>query len=294
MVHWRHERSTRWVESAVGVNVASCEFLVGGMSSEMRRFRLADGSAIVVRHITDSAWLKQDPDLIRREARALELLADSTVPTPKLIESNPEEGLLAMSSLPGTIRHTAAELRASTDALADLAAVVAGFDLPDDHGLPAWSSWAPTHTTPPNWGDRGLWHECLAAYHASKPPQPNKPVLLHRDYHPLNVLWAGPSVVGLVDWVNACVGHPHAELAHCRWNLSVLVGVGAADSFLERYLTVTGSGPYDSWWDLATVVGLLPGQIGTSGWNQVGRVDLTSEAATSTTETYLRSILNTP
>ncbi len=99
-------------------------------------------------------------------------------------------------------------------------------------------------------------------------------------------------MTGLVDWVNACVGHPHAELGHCRWNLSVLVDTAAADHFLTRYLDQNNSEPYRRWWDLATAVGLLPGPIGTSAWNDVGRVDLTPEVAANATEAFIRSALD--
>lgn len=285
---------TRWVESTLGIDVESSEVLLGGMSSEMRRFVLRDESAVVVRHITDRDWLAQDPDLIRREAQALKLLAGSAVPVPRLIASEPEAGLLAMSMMPGVVHHTSRQLESRTVALAGLAAAVAQVDLPDDHGLPTWPPWAPTKPAPPAWGDSGLWDECIAAYATEQPPLPDNAVLLHRDFHPLNVLWSGPAVAGLVDWVNACVGHPHAELGHCRWNLSVLVDSAAADDFLDCYLVLTDSKPYSRWWDLATLVGLLPGPIGTSGWNQVGRADLTPEAARAATEIFARSVLDGP
>jgi aminoglycoside phosphotransferase (APT) family kinase protein len=37
--------------------------------------------------------------------------------------------------------------------------------------------------------------------------------LLHLDYHPLNVLTDGRGVTGVIDWVNARVGDPRADLA---------------------------------------------------------------------------------
>ena len=75
--------STRWIESVLGIRVASSEVLVGGMSSDVRRLVLVDETSIVVRRPLDRAWLERDPDLIRREARALDILATSEVPAPQ-------------------------------------------------------------------------------------------------------------------------------------------------------------------------------------------------------------------
>ncbi len=282
----------RWVESALGARVVASEVLLGGTSCVMRCCTLTDGSTIVVRHITDREWLEREPDLIGREARALELLVGSLVPAPRLVASDAGAGRLAMTMLPGAAHQASPELQSRTEALADLAAIVASVELPDDHGLPKWRSWAPPDPTPPPWGDDGLWAECISAYVTEHPPAPETLVLLHRDLHPLNVLWSGSEVAGLVDWVNACVGHPHAEPGHCRWNLSVLVNTTAADVFLTRYLNLNDSEPYSRWWDLATAIGLLPGPIGTSAWNDVGRADLTLEVATTATEIFVRSALD--
>ena len=38
-------------------------------------------------------------------------------------------------------------------------------------------------------------------------------VLLHLDYHPLNVLTDGKSITGILDWRNACAGDPRADVA---------------------------------------------------------------------------------
>ncbi len=95
----------------------------------------------------------------------------------------------------------------------------------------------------------------------------------------------------MVDWVNASVGHPHAELGHCRWNLTVLVDPGAADEFLMRYLEATEIEDYSRWWDLTALIGLLPGPIGSSGWFAVGRIDLTDSAVLAATEQFLRAAL---
>lgn len=42
---------------------------------------------------------------------------------------------------------------------------------------------------------------------------PRKQAMLHLDYHPLNVLTDGSGISGVLDWANARVGDPRADLA---------------------------------------------------------------------------------
>lgn len=107
------------------------------------------------------------------------------------------------------------------------------------------------------------------------------------------MLWSAQTAA-VVDWVNACVGHPHAELGHCRWNLAVTVGVDAADRFLGSYLELTddrGYGAYDRWWDLDSLLDKVPGPLDVSAWHAVGRSDLTEERVAQATDTFLRSVV---
>lgn len=96
-----------------------------------------------------------------------------------------------------------------------------------------------------------MWERAIEIYQG---PIPAGRVLLHRDYHPGNVLWRRGRVTGVVDWVNTSLGVGDADAGHCRANLDI-VGPGAADEFLARWLVVTGRDGYDPYWDLVAVVG---------------------------------------
>jgi aminoglycoside phosphotransferase (APT) family kinase protein len=63
---------------------------------------------------------------------------------------------------------------------------------------PFWESWVPAEPE-------------LAACLERLPARP--PVLLHLDYHPLNVLVEGEGVTAVLDWANAWCGDPRADLA---------------------------------------------------------------------------------
>ena len=197
-----------------------------------------------------------------------------------------------MTWLPGHMRAGSAEAAERAHELAAIAVAIAAAPLQSGHSFPPWRSWAPPEPSPPVWGDTALWRDAIDRFRSQDAPFAEKNVLLHRDLHPLNVLWVGNDVSGVVDWVNACVGHPHAELGHCRWNLTVLAGKDTAGDFLSTYLAQTGTGPYDSWWDLAAVMGLLPDPPGVSGWHAAGRTDLTQPAVITRTEEFLRAALD--
>lgn len=281
----------RWIESVTGVGVEAAERLIGGMSSDVHRCRCSDGSTFVIRHITNTEWLAREPDLVAHEATALDVLAGSAVPAPRHIASDPDRGLLLMSFLPGRIRSRADELRGRSQSIARAAATIAEVELPASSGLESWRSWAPDELVPPAWGDERLWAEAIEVYRSQPTPVAAAPVLLHRDLHPLNLLWIDDEIVGVVDWVNACVGHPHAELGHCRWNLTVLAGQEVADSFLGHYLIDRPGEAYDPWWDLSSLMSLLGGPMDVSGVQAVGRRDLTVDIVVVATELFVRSAL---
>lgn len=279
-----------WVEEVTGELVERSTPLVGGMSSEVVKHELSNGRTVVSRHITNSDWLEREPHLIDAEASALRLLATSEVCAPAFIASDPTSGRLAMSFLDGEMVVDADDLQQRVGGIARVAIRISRVELPLRHGLPTWQSWAAPTLEPPPWGDVDLWTSAIAAFQRCKQPPAERPVLLHRDLHPLNLLWTDnrPNVV---DWVNACTGHPHAELGHCRWNLAVLCGLDCADAFLDLYLSETDHGPYDWFWDLAPVMSFLPGPLGFEGWQATGRTDLTAEIVIERTEAFLRAVL---
>jgi aminoglycoside phosphotransferase (APT) family kinase protein len=286
------DETVRWIELSTGQRVEWAQHLVGGMSSDVHQCWCNDGSTFVVRCITDRDWLAREPYLIAQEARALSLLAGSNIAAPQLIASDAGAGRLLMTFLPGRVAVEVDEVRSRAHAFGVLVATIAGVNLAPDHGLSEWRSWVPTDLIAPSWGKRSLWQAAIDAFLSRVPPPPTRQVLLHRDLHPLNVLWDNGEVSGVVDWVNACVGHPHAELGHCRWNFALLAGAQAAGEFLASYLSAANQDHYDRWWDIAAALSLLPGPIGIRGWHAVGRSDLTEPHVIAATEEFISSALN--
>lgn len=70
----------------------------------------------------------------------------------------------------------------------------------------------------------------------------NLPVLLHGDYWPGNVLWGrGGDLLAVIDWEDACLGDPLADLAAARCELLCRFGHEAMEDFTEHYLSSTPS-----------------------------------------------------
>ena len=116
---------------------------------------------------------------------------------------------------------------------------------------------------------------------------------MHRDYHPSNVLWLNGRVSGVVDWVNGCRGPAGIDVAWCRHNLANLHGVSAADDFLAAYTAAAGSDfTYDPYWDLMSVVELLPGPLSMyEGWRAAGFPDISNAVMRERVDAYVTSVV---
>lgn len=70
-------------------------------------------------------------------------------------------------------------------------------------------------------------------------PQRNPSVLLHGDYWPGNLLWRDGQLVAVIDWEDAAVGDPLADLANSRLEILWAFGKDAMRQFTEQYQALT-------------------------------------------------------
>ena len=205
---------------------------------------------LLLRWYGRGSFLEEEPDAVAREAAALSALVDTGVPAPTLIAWSLEPPALLTTLRPG--RHELGA-RDSGAILAMLQAIHAT----DPAGLARWS-YRGYHEgrnlpRPAWWKDADLW--ALAVGWSSVGPPVSEPVLIHRDFHPGNLLWADGAISGVVDWGNACVGPAAFDLAHYRVNVATLFGPEVAD---ERF-------PADPAWDIEAALGLI------DPWDRVAR-----------------------
>jgi aminoglycoside phosphotransferase (APT) family kinase protein len=291
----------RWVADSVGAGAAisAVSPLAGATSSVLHSIELIYQGHIVktvLRQFVDAEWLAAEPDLARHEAESLKKAGSANVPTPALVaydEKGDECGAPStlVTLLPGAVDLKPADfdhwLHGMAEALVCVHRIEAE-DFPWEYfpyndleklEVPGWSAFSE------HWakaieivlGPRPLARECF----------------IHRDYHPNNVLWQGPSVSGIVDWVNACRGAPGIDVGWCRQNLAQLYGVASADRFLEAYRAESGADfEYHPFWDLITLIEHLPGPPGIyPGWPAFGIDHLDEELVRARINDYLTSLI---
>ncbi len=245
-----------WVEREVGGGVVEQEPLEGGRSAAIHRLILDRGKDLVVqRFVLD--WISEEPWVPANEALVLELLADTQVPTPRLVSADPAGALMGvptvlMTALPDHVVWDPQDLDAWIDALVSILMTIHQTEVTGS--LRSWEAYAPEQV-PPVWTQhRWAWERAIAAYEDDRPASDR--VFLHRDFHPGNILWANGRISGVVDWTSSCAGPPEEDVAHCRVNLAGHHGQAIADRFLDRWMQATGRTEYHPYWDLLDVVSM--------------------------------------
>ena len=262
--------------------MTSARALRGGMSSAVHLVtaRRPDGrraQAVLRRYVRPDP---DEPDPAAREARALRLAGAAGVPTPALLAVDPDgtqAGVpaLLMGRLPGRVDWWPSDLDRWLERLAALLPRIHGTALPPGEAVPRFAPYRQENYRPPGWARYPrVWERAVAI---SRGPAPDLPaVLLHRDFHPGNVLWRYGRVSGVVDWLGACSGPAPADVAHCRINL-LTMGAEVVSRFTVRWEQMAGT-RYHPWGDVVTVVGFLDALHDDWGSERFGVEDMLARA----------------
>jgi aminoglycoside phosphotransferase (APT) family kinase protein len=195
------------------------------------------------------------------EARGLTAAEQSGVPAPRLLAIDADGArtgapAVAMTRLRGEVcARPAGPLTEWLEGMAETLLRIAGAPRPTVP-LPAVESWREPvdRDAPPDWfGDGAIWRAAVDRLDAGLDAGGDG--FIHRDYHPLNILWDGGTVSGVIDWVNASDGPIELDVSRCRVNIALVAGAGAADEFLVACGEIGRD--YDRAWDLETVFSLL-------------------------------------
>lgn len=295
------ERTIAWIERALGAPVLETTPLPGGLSSSVHRVTLGgadprDRRAVVVRRYTLRDWLEREPHIPQHESHVLALLGslDLDVATPNLLAadvtgSETDVPTVVMTHLPGRPEITPTDPWSWAEKLAGCLAGINAVQPPD--GLPSYVRWDDPDRPYPRWLERlDLWDAATAEVRGPLPGHDRR--FLHRDFHPNNVHWRDGEIVGVVDWLGACVGPVAGDVAHCRWNFAMLHSHQLADHFLEHYRSITGFGEDVRAFDLSTVLSAPIGDFPTFAWNDLGRTDLTPDIVARRIESWLDHLLS--
>jgi aminoglycoside phosphotransferase (APT) family kinase protein len=267
-----------WLSRVLGYPARrlSLHQMQGSTSSTLYRVSLQDSAQTwVLRCFTDSDWLSNEPDLVDHESAALTLLAQSDLPAPHLAAADPDGQVcgvpsLLMTSLPGRVDLTPQNFSHWFQQMAQPLEPLHAVPAPDFH----WRYYpyvSPVDADPPAWSNSPELWQC--AIEIDRQPWPSfKPVFIHRDFHPVNVLFDRGQLSGLVDWPNACLGPADFDIAWCRMNLSAMFGIDAANTFLKACRDIAGNSfTYNPFWDILAAIEVLPGPPETyPPWQQFG------------------------
>lgn len=258
--------------------------LHGGVSARITAFEIqrADGQRqrlIVRQHGADD--LARNPAIADDEFRLLRLLHDAGLPTPDpvyldrsgehfgtpviVVEYIEGESEFAPADLDGFIRQFAANLamihQVDSSAL-DLAFLPLQQDI-----------WFAKISSRPFQLDSSLEEGRIRdALQVAWPwAGRNATVLLHGDYWPGNVLWRDGRLVGVIDWEDAALGDPLADLANSRLEILWAFGSDAMANFMQYYVAITAVDTANlPYWDLCAA--LKPaGKL--SGWGLASGVE---------------------
>jgi len=295
------DRILQWLVNEIDkqASVQSIERLKGSTSSTLHHVSLlVEGRRkdVVVRQFDQKDWVTEEPDLARHEAESLRIAADVDIKTPKIIsyaETDRECGVpvVLMTMLPGSVElkpddqdHWVAGLAKGLMRIHKITAdsfpwAYYSYHDVDTIEIPTWS-------TVPH-----IWERAIEIVRGPRPV--TTPCLIHRDYHPTNVLWTDGVVSGVVDWVNACRGPAGIDVGHCRLNLALLYSVSTADAFLVAYQREADpSFDYDRYWDLLALIDFLDGTPTVyAGWEAFGMTGLTVEIIEKRLDSYIASLV---
>ena len=288
-----------WIETAAAGRVISVAVLPGATSSALHRVeveRNGKGLSLVLRRFTNDEWVRAEPDVAVREAASLQHATRAGLAAPELVATDRDGSYCGVPAtlvtlIQGGVVLLPSDWKEWIEGLAHAAAQIhridaAGFRWKyrryndrDSLQVPKWSQ------------QPDAWRKAIDVVQGVAPSY--RECFVHRDYHPSNVLWSNGRVSGVVDWVNACRGPAGIDVAWCRHNLANLHGVPVADDFLAAYIEVAGSDfRYNPYWDLMSVVELLPGPpMMYEGWRAGGVPGISKAVMQERVDRYVASLV---
>ena len=296
------EATLRWAAAQLGTRhrVVGARRLPGGIAVATHLVTVESPRGlrdrVVLRRFVRADWLAQEPDAPANEALALGIAARADITTPELIAADltrvtTDVPALLLSRLPGRAnlqpRDLDSWLRQQAEALPPIHAVT-GDDLATVERYHPWADLDALEV--PRWSrNPEAWAAVIALARGPRPRVRHR--FIHRDYHPMNILWSRGRLTGVVDWTNARVGPPGIDVAWARQNLVVSHGVEVAERFRAYAEQSLGREQHPVWDALGVVETLARPDIGSlSQWHDLGLTSLTKALVRRRLDAYAASI----
>ncbi|MFI6704685.1 phosphotransferase family protein [Streptomyces sp. NPDC050509] len=290
-----------------GERIVRTEALHGGITADMRRLtiRTRDGGTrdLVLRTFVD---VEHAEDGLNREAGALTLLTGTGVPAPGLVAVDPTAAHCAYPSL--LMTHLPGRTVLDDEGVATRVPLLAR-QLVAIHAVrpavrpPEYVAWTTADTVvTPKGADAAAWAAAIDVIREPAPPYEGR--LLHRDFHPGNVLFdvarsdpAGARITGVVDWAAASWGPADLDVAHCSTNLALLHGPAWGPRFAEAYEEAGGvlapTGSERLYWQVRDALAFSEDvRLVARPWRESGRTELTARAVEERLDAYVTALMD--
>lgn len=207
-----------------------------------------------------------------QELRLLESLRNAGLPVPKPYGLQGDS--LVLEYIEGAVEANPADAEAFLDRYADQLVRIHNVDLEPFDFLPRQERNYPKPWKGP---DEELRETEIRTAIAGYPPRTNPSVLRHGDLWPGNILWRDSKVAAIIDWEEALIGDPVADLAICRLDLWWVLGESAAEGITRRYLERRPINLNDlPYWDLCASLRPMSNlHEWASSYPSLGRPDIT-------------------
>lgn len=290
-----------WAAQAAGSPIVAVEQLTGGMTTDLDALLTEAGERIVLRRFMGPRWQATGAEAAAREARVLTVLEDTAVPAPKLIGVNAEGTycgvpIVLMEFMPGTRTMLLPDITQLAVELARTLAAIHAVPLPPDIDLPdetttileALRTGRKVHRAAPT---SALWQ-----YVRNHRPAAlgTSTVLIHNDFSASNALFSGNRLTAVLDWPEAAVGHAAWDVAFCRLETTLTLGLEVGDLILAAYETETGQSlEHLAWWDLVAACRVQPDlNTWTKSENYLGPAGLTVDVVRQRFDDYVSCATN--
>ena len=259
------DRVLAWAQQELDRPIRSVERVGGGLTNTISAIHFADGDPVILRHVSIARWGEVGRQHVLCEALGCRLMAESGLPTPQLIASETDGSQTGAyvnltTWLPGRVRLGPLGVEA-IEALATAAVIIHATPAsPDDRPRP-YAFWAPAEPQVPSWARHPrLWQRAIDLFAGEAPA--TRPGLIHRDFHPGNVLWQGDNITGVIDWAETSWGPADLDVTHTLTNFAMLHDLRRAEAFSTAYRRHGGIVEADPdaarFWQVSDILGFLP------------------------------------
>lgn len=223
-----------------GAQLSSFETLTGGVSADVTRLDMilpgGGTRSVVLREHGD----RHDGHELATEFAVLQAVHAAGLAVPEPLACDDSGSLLdnpwlLMEFIEGSTEIPSDEVNARIDAMAEHLFGINTTPIDQLPGLPRVTDPVPELldwlSADPQWDDLRARLAGLADTDYS-----GEPVLIHGDFWPQNVLWdESGSIKAVIDWEDACIGDPNADVAFACLELRYIYGRDGEQRFKQAY-----------------------------------------------------------